>query len=388
MSKTPSLDIDLFSDEAIANPYPAYKQIRDTGSVVWLSQYNVWAVSRYDDVRAALRADDTLLSGKGVAMNEMLNSSGATNSLVSDGDEHRRLRSAVIKPMMPKALEDVRKEVQTRADRLIDELLLKDSFDGMRDFSQHLPVTVVSFLVGLPEEGREQMLDWAEASFNALGPMNERGQASFPHLMQAAQYFAELDRADLAPRGWAAALYAAADKGDIALDEAKKLVFDYVAPSLDTTLLGTGHMLYQLGLNPQEFDKIKADRSLVPAAVNEALRMGSVVRAFTRLADSDYTNGDVHVPAGDRLAILYGAANHDERKYPEPEVFKVDRNPKDHVSYGYGVHRCAGAHLAQLEMECLLDAMARKVQRIEVEEPTPFPSNMLSGFASIEARFT
>ena len=388
MNHSPNLDIDLFSDEVIANPYPAYKAIRDAGPVVWLSQFDVWAISRYDDVRAALRADDALLSGKGVAMNDLLNNSGTTNSLVSDGDEHRRLRSAVIKPMMPKALEEVRKEVQTRADQLIDNLLLQDSFDGMRDFSQHLPVTVVSFLVGLPEEGREQMLDWAEASFNALGPMNERGQASFPSLMQAGQYISELDRADLAPEGWAAALYLAVDKGDIALDEAKILVFDYVAPSLDTTILGTGHMLYQLGQNPQEFDKIKADRSLVPAAVNEALRIGSPVKAFTRLADTEYKNGDVLIPAGDRAVILYGAANHDERKYAAPSEFKIERNPKDHVSYGYGVHRCAGAHLAQLEMECLLDAMARKVRQIEVEEPTPFPSNMLSGFASFEARLT
>lgn len=384
----PTLDIDLFSEEAIANPYPVYKQIRDEGPVVWLSQYNMWAISRYDDVRAALRADDTLLSGKGVAMNDMLNESGNTNSLVSDSDEHRRLRSAVIKPMMPKALEEVRKEVQTRSDELIDKLLLQASFDGMKDFSRHLPVTIVSFLVGLPEEGREQMLDWAEASFNALGPMNERGQASFPHLMQAAQYFNELDRNDLDPGGWAMRLYKAADNGDLGLDEAKKLVFDYVAPSLDTTILGTGHLLYQLGRTPQEFDKIRADRSLVPAAVNEALRIGSPVKAFTRLADTEYKNGDVLVPAGDRVVILYGAANHDERKYPAPSAFKVERNPKDQLCYGYGVHRCAGAHLAQLEMECLLDAMARKVERIEVEETTPFPSNMLSGFASFEARLT
>jgi len=388
MNNSPSLDIDLFSDEAIANPYPGYQEIRDAGPVVWLSQYDMWAIGRYDDVRAALRADSTLLSGKGVAMNDMLNNTGNTNSLVSDGDEHRRLRSAVIKPMMPKALEEVRKEVQIRADQLIDDLLLRDTFDGMRDFSQHLPVTIVSFLVGLPEEGREQMLDWAEASFNALGPMNERGQAAFPSLMQAGQYIVELDRTDLFPDGWAAALYKAADNGDIALKEAKMLVFDYVAPSLDTTILGTGHMLYQLGRNPEEFERIRADRSLIPAAVNEALRIGSPVRAFTRLADTEYENEGVRIPAGGRVVILYGAANHDERKYPEPAAFNVERNPKDHVSYGYGVHRCAGAHLAQLEMECLLDAMARKVERIEVEEPTPFPSNMLSGFASFEARLS
>lgn len=388
MNRLPVLDLDLFSDDAIADPYPAYQKIRDAGPVVWLSQYDMWAVGRYDGVRAALRADSTLLSGKGVAMNDLLNGNGSSNTLVSDGDEHRRLRSTLIKPMMPKALEEVRKEVQTRADQLIDHLLLQDSFDGMGDFSQHLPVTIVSFLIGLPEEGREQMLDWAAAIFNALGPMNERGQAAFPILMQAGRYVSKLEAGELPPEGWAAGLHRAAENGMIELDDVSKLIFDYVAPSLDTTIFGTGHMLYQLGRNPSEFDRIKADRSLIPSAVNEALRIGSPVKAFTRLADSEYQNGDVCIPAGERVVILYGAANHDERKYPQPEEFRVERNPKDHVSYGYGVHRCAGAHLAQLEMECLLDAMARKVTRVEVEDPEPFPSNMLSGFASFDARMT
>ena len=388
MNKSPSLDIDLFSDEATANPYPTYQQIQEAGPQVWLSQYDIWAIARYDDVRAALRADSALLSGKGVSMNDMLNNSGATNSLVSDGDEHRKLRAAVIKPMMPKALEDVKKEVQLRSDELVDRLLLQDTFDGMKDFSQYLPVTIVSFLVGLPDEGREQMLDWAAASFNALGPMNERGQAAIPSLMQGAQYVAELERSDLAPNGWAAGLYEAADKGDIDIEEAKKLVFDFIAPSLDTTILGTGHMLYQLGRDPKQFEKIKSDPTLVPAAVNESLRIGSPVRAFTRLADTHYKEGDIDIPAGDRVVILYGAANRDERKYANASSFEVDRNPKDHVAYGYGVHRCAGAHLANLEMECLLDAMTRKVNKIEVQEPTPFPSNMLSGYASFQASFS
>jgi len=165
-------------------------------------------------------------------------------------------------------------------------------------------------------------------------------------------------------------------------------VFDYVSPSLDTTILATGHMLYQFGRNPEQFEKVKKDRSLVSDAVHEALRIGSPVRAFTRLADTDYEAGEVFVPAGDRVAILYGSANHDERHYPDPEVFDIERKAKDHVALGYGVHHCAGAHLAMLEMECLLDALARKVTTIDVADPTPFPSNMLSGFGSFRASFS
>lgn len=386
--RSPSIDVDLFSDEAIADPYPLYEEIRNAGAVVWLESYEMWAIGRFDDVRAALRADTILLSGRGVAMNDDLNDTGATNSLISDGEEHRRLRKAVMAPMMPGPLRDVRGRMQELSDELVERLLAMDDFDGISDFSHHLPVSVVSFLVGLPEAGRERMLEWAGAAFNALGPMNERARAALPKLMEAAQYVAGLDRADLPPDGWAAGIYRAGDEGRIEPDEAKKLVFDYVSPSLDTTILATGHMLYQLGRNPEQFEKVKKERSLVPDAVAEALRIGSPVRAFTRLADADYEAGEVFVPAGDRVAILYAAANHDERHYPDPEVFDIERNAQDHVALGYGVHHCAGAHLARLEMECLLDALARKVTAIEVGDPTPFPSNMLSGYASFRASFS
>ena len=258
----------------------------------------------------------------------------------------------------------------------------------MSDFSQQLPVSVVSVLVGLPEEGRERMLDWAAASFNALGPMNDRAQAALPDLMDGIRYIRELERGDLHPEGWAAGLYRAAEEGVIPLEKAPLLVFDYVAPSLDTTILGTGHLLYQLGRNPEQFDKVRNDRSLVRAAVHEALRIGTPVRAFTRLVDTDYEEGDASLPAGDRVVILYAAANHDERHYPNPQMFDIERGAKDHVAFGNGVHRCAGAHLAQMEMECLLDAMARKVTTIEVDDPTPFPSNMLAGFSSFQTSFT
>lgn len=196
----------------------------------------------------------------------------------------------------------------------------------------------------------------------------------------------EVKRDDLDPSGWAAQIYTAADEGKIDADEIRGLIFDYMAPSLDTTIVGTGHMLYQLGKNPSEFEKLKENPSLTASAVHESLRIGSPVRAFSRMAEEDYQNEDVTIPAGDRVAIFYGSANHDERHYPDPEKFDVSRNPRDHVGYGYGVHRCAGAHLAQLEMECLLNSLIAKVATIEVQDATPLLSNMLSGYSSFEAR--
>jgi cytochrome P450 len=386
-TERPTLALDLFSDAAIRDPHPAYRAIRDCAPAVWLPEHGVWALGRFDDVRAALRADETLVSGRGVALNDLVNQQPGRNTLTSDGDLHKRLRGVLMKPMMPRALAEVRHQIAELADALVADLLSRDSFDGIADFARHLPVSVVSHLVGLPEEGRERMLDWAAATFNALGPMNARAQAGGPELLEMIQYAAGVDRSRLRPDGWAARLFEAADEGKLEAEEVPGLLVDYIAPSLDTTILGTGHLLYLLGAHPAQYELVRANPELIPAAVSEALRLGSPVRAFTRFAVKPYHADGVAIPEGERVLILYGAANRDERHYAEPDRFDVKREARDHLAFGHGVHRCAGGHLAQLELESLLRAVVARVRHIEVGEPRMLMSNMLHGYESFHVSF-
>jgi len=106
------------------------------------------------------------------------------------------------------------------------------------------------------------------------------------------------------------------------------MLFDYVAPSLDTTILGTGHLLFQLGQHPEQWDLVRTDPALIPRAIDEALRLESPVRAFTRLAVQDYEVDGTVIPAGDRVLVMYAAANRDERRYPDPDRFGVTRDAK------------------------------------------------------------
>jgi cytochrome P450 len=385
--RRPRFDGDLYTDAAIADPHPIYRAIRDLGPAVWLSAHGAWAIGRYRDVRAALRADTVLVSGQGVALNDVVNGHVTRVTLTTDGQVHRTLRRVLMKPMMPSALVDVQSQIQELADRLVAELVNRESFDGIVDFAQHLPLSVVSRLVGLPEAGRQRMLDWAGATFDALGVMNERGQRSFPALLELAQYVAEVDRSQLRPEGWAARLFAAADRGEIEPSDVTGMLIDYVAPSLDTTILGTGHLLYQLGRHPEQWDLVRADDAWVARAIDEALRLESPVRAFTRMAVADYHVDGTTIPAGDRVLVLYASANRDERHYPDPDRFDVARDAKDHVGFGHGVHRCAGSYLAELEMQALLRAMASRVRRIEIGEPTIALNNVLRGYRGFRASF-
>jgi cytochrome P450 len=149
----PELSLDLYADDAIRDPHPRYRAIRDCAPAVWLPAHQVWALGRYDDVRAALRADGVLVSGRGVALNEMVNRMPTAITLVSDGDVHRKRRGVLMRPMMPSALVLVRAEIEQLADALVADLAGRAHFDGIADFARHLPVAVVSRLVGLPRRG-------------------------------------------------------------------------------------------------------------------------------------------------------------------------------------------------------------------------------------------
>ncbi len=387
MTVRPELDTDLYSDAAIADPYPLYRAIRDLGPAVWLRAHHAWAIARFDDVRAALRADRQLVSCRGVAMNDVVNGQVGRVTLTTDGDLHRQLRATLMKPMMPSALREVEEELQKLADKLVARLAARESFDGIADFAQHLPLAVVSRLVGLPEEGRQRMLAWAAATFDALGALNGRSEASFSMVMEMAGYVMSVERSALRPGGWAARLFEAADEGRVEPGDLAGMLIDYIAPSLDTTILGTGHLLFQLGRHPEQWQLVRTNHELIPCAIDEALRLEAPVRAFSRLAVEDYDADGMTIPAGDRVLVIYASACRDERHYAGPDRFDVMRDAKDHLAFGTGVHRCAGAYLALLEMQALLRAMVTRVRHIEVSEPVAALNNVLRGYRSFRASF-
>ena len=383
-----ALELDLYSDAAILAPHPLYRAIRDRAAAVWLPAHEVWALGRFADVRTALRADEVLVSGRGVALNDALNAHPARTTLTSDGELHRRRRTVLMRPMMPSTLGEVRATLERLADELVASLLARSSFDGIADFARHLPVSVVSHLVGLPEEGRERMLEWAAATFDALGPWNARAQAGVGGLLEMTRYAAAVERSRVTPDGWAARLFEAADAGRLDPEDVAGVLIDSIAPSLDTTILAAGHLLFLLGSNPEQWQRVRAEPALVPGAVHEALRLGTPVRAFTRFAMKPYQAGEVAIPEGERVLVLFASANRDERRWAEPDRFDPTRDARDHLGFGHGVHRCAGGHLAQLELEALLRALVARVRHIEVRDPVPLLSNVLHGHRRFTAAFS
>lgn len=386
-AEAPSYGVDLYARPALLDPYPHYTRIRALGSAVWLPKRKMWAIGGYDDVKTALRADQALVSGKGVAANRIVNGLNAPTTLTSDGDVHMRRRTTLIKPLSPAALKELQERMEKTADELVTGLKTKDGIDAIAEFAVHLPVSIVGELVGLKPEGRKNLLHWAAATFDALGPMNFRFLRALPSLLDLRKYAMKLSRDAVIPGGWADGVFEAAERGQISHDEAHAMIIDYVAPSLDTTILATGHMVWLLAKHRDAFDAVKQDPQLITNTVHETVRLASPIRGFTRFAATDFQIGDTLIPKDARVLILYASANRDERKYADPDKFDVNRGARDHVAWGHGPHVCAGMHLARLEMECLLRALTRHVSHITVGEPQPIFNNVLQGFKSLPARF-
>jgi cytochrome P450 len=376
----PESNLDLWSDEAILDPYPRYRELRDTAAAVWLARYGMFALTRYADVRDALQQWHPYSSAHGVMMNDHTNEALRGIMLCSDPPEHDLLRGIAQRPMMPREIKLLEPLINEEAEKLADRLTAKGSFDAATELAHHLPLTIVSRLVGLPEEGREQMLDWARANFNCFGPMNARTERSLPVLRDAMAYSTDPTlRQRLKPGGWAAQLYQAADAGEIPHEQAGAMLNDYWAPSLDTTIMAIGSAIRLFGEHPHQWDLLRENPRLVSHATNEVVRLESPIQMFSRLLVDDYQVDGAALPMGSRVVVVFASANRDERKWEDPERFDIHRKPSDHVAFGWGEHQCMGMQLARLEMRALLTALAPRVRRFEIATMEPLMNNVLHG---------
>ena len=387
----PESDIDLFTEEALLDPYPLYTELRAAGPAVWLNRLGVYALPRYADVRAAGRNWEVFSSQRGVMLNEELNEMvGGGVTLCVDPPEHDTMRQVLRRPLTGDRLTEIAPRLRTEAERLVGRLVEQRTFDAVADMARHLPLRVVSNLVGIPEEGREKMLEWAFASFDAQGPMSPRTAASGEIASQMIAYsLNEAVPPKLRPGGWAQQLYDAAARGEIPAERCPMMLLDYLGPSLDTTINATSSAIWLFAEHPDQWDAVRREPSLIPNAINEVLRLESPVQHFSRYVNEDVDIDGVPVAAGSRVTFLYGSANRDERRWEDPETFDVRRaRVAEHVAFGFGPHACVGASLARLELRTLLEALVERVNRFEVRRTERVTNQVLRGLTTLEVAVT
>ncbi|MEJ6710461.1 MAG: cytochrome P450/oxidoreductase [Amylibacter sp.] len=382
--KIPSLDIDFYSDEVILDPYPVYEKMRDLGPVVYLPQHDLYALPRYDEVSEILRQPLRFVSSRGVSPIPKVNVILVGSTLNSDPPEHDKTRAVTSEPLLPGALKEIEPLLVSSANGLIDTLCKRGEFDAISDFAQFLPVTIVAELVGLPVDS-DQMLKWASATFNLFGTENARTAQAFEDLVDLRDFLQEYGRPEkLKDGGWAKRIFEVGPERGISYEICAQLMRDYINPSLDTTISTTGQIVKFFADHPDQWDLIRQDASLIPNAVEEAVRMATPIRAFTRYAIEDSDIAGHTIPAGKRVIVMYASANRDPRKFADPDRFDVNRDVHDHLGFGQGVHMCMGMHLARREIILLLEALHRRVEKFELlGEPVVAMNNTIHAYASM-----
>jgi len=384
----PRYEPDIYSREAILDPYPHYQRLRDLGSVVWLNRQKVYALPRYTECRAVLRDDKTFLSGRGVGLNGLTNRMSRGTTLNSDGAEHDIRRKLVAHRLMPRALRHMGEAVDAQARDVVERAVTRRRIDGVEDLALALPLAVVPDLVGWPNNHRDHLLVWAAATFNVLGPVNAQAVKAAPATLRMLYFARRIVRERNVTEGsMAHEVLQAADRGELSEADCAAMMLDYIAPSLDTTISAIANALNLFARHPEQWDLLRSDPALINNAVNEVVRYESPVRAFARYVAVDSRIAGTDLPAGSRSLVIYASANRDEREWDDPNCFDITRDVNRHLGFGQGAHACAGQGLARLETAAMLRALIDRVQRIEIAgEATWALNNIIHRHAHLPLR--
>lgn len=393
MTRTvPVSSIDPFSMENILNPDPMIAEISALGPVIYLEKYDVYGVTNYELVHDAMSRWEDFQVGAGVGLTNYYKTGNwrppamPTEVDPPVHDAPRRVLSSIVSPG---ALRSLQAQWRAIANEMVANLLDRESFDAVPELTAAFPIRVFSDAVGLPAEGREDLLTYGNLVFNSFGPNNELLQESAARLGELSAWINSLClRENLSPGSWGMAVWEAADRGELLEDQAPLVVRSFLSAGVDTTVHGLSSLLMTFATHPEEFEKVKANPKLLFTVFDEAVRWISPLQKVHLTAAEDTELGDAIIPKHEKIMLFTAAANRDPKRWENPDRFDAERDPSGHVGFGMGLHQCVGQHVARMEAMSIIEALVQHVDRIElVGEPERSPNNTLYAWKQIPMRF-
>ncbi|GAB2468643.1 cytochrome P450 [Streptomyces incanus] len=388
----PFSDLDPFSPDVLLEPEPMHHLLREAGPVVRLSRYDVHALARYEQVHAALVDWQRFESGAGVGLTNFRHEKPwrpPSLLLEADPPAHDAPRRVLREILAPPALRRLRESWLATAEELVDRVLAEGpEVDAFAALAKAFPLRVFPDAVGLGPDGRENLLPYGNMAFNAFGPVNDLVTADAHRVAELSAWVnAQCAREALSEDGFGARIWAAADRGDLTHEQAPLVVRSLLTAGVDTTVHGLAAALYAFTTHPEQWQLLRERPEAARIAFDEAVRWQSPVQTFFRTATTDVRVAGTVVPEGTKILMFLGAANRDPARWNAPDRFDLTRDPSGHVGFGMGIHQCVGQHVARLEAETLLTALARRVRRIEPAGiPCRHPNNTLRSWVSLPVR--
>ena len=373
-----------FNSQFAANPFPLLAQMRSMGAIVQIpipfdSTQRAWLVTRMEEAVQVLKdrnfTVDRSLTSSDVAQGQQQETSGAPSflarSMISvDEPDHRRLRGLVSKAFTPKYIQSLRPSIQQIADELLDKVQKQGSMDLVEDYAYPLPINVISDMLGVPHKNREQIRLWSETiaggSRGSREEQRERVRAFSNYVVQLVAEKRQHPQNDLISH-----LIQLEEEGDrLSEPELLSMIGLLIFAGHETTsnLIGIGSLV--LLDHPEQLEKMKADVSLVPSAVEELLRInGPVLSPAPRFATEDVELGGQHIHRGDIVLVALASANRDEAQFTQPDEVDIARSLNRHIAFGQGIHICLGAPLARLEGDIAFTTLLRRMPNLRLNVP-------------------
>lgn len=387
------------------NPYPYYRVMRRVKPLLHIARFNMWVALRYDDVRKVL-SDYTHFSsnfhkGLNVESEHLAGSIGA--SLVSaDPPIHTKLRGLVSKAFTTGAVARLEPRIEQLTHRLLDQVCETGRIDLIKDLAYPLPVIVIAEMLGIPPEDREMFKHWSDevvaTSDRVLSDRDKRRmQGTYQEAVRENEMhdylhkIVEQRRAD--PRDdLISGLVAAEIDGErLTAQEVLAFISLLLVAGNETTTNLIGNAIMTFLDHPREFERLQADMTLLPTAIEEVLRYRSPVQATFRVVAQDVELGGQMLREGQWMIAGIGSANRDESKFKNGNTFDITRTPNPHIAFGFGIHHCLGAPLARLESRVALRIIIERLQNIKRADRKllePAAGFIINGVKSLPLTFT
>ena len=383
-------------------PFELFDTLRREAPVFWHEEdepggRGFWAVTDYHGVVEVNREIERFSSARGSALiTEMAEEDLAQQRMMMlnmDPPMHTRYRLLVNKGFTPRMVSKLEVQMRELTARIIDVVAAKGECDFVTEVAAELPLQVIADIMGVPQEDRHKVFDWSNRMIGSEDPEYQvAADAPQQAAMELFTYAHQLaDEKRVNPHD---DIISVLNQVEINGDRLSELELDMFFLLLsvagnETTRNLISHGMRALIEHPEQMQKLREDRSLMPSAVDEMLRWGTPVMHFRRTATRDTEIGGQPIKENDKVVIWYISANRDESVFTDPYTFDITRSPNEHVAFGGGgPHFCLGSNLARLEIRVMFDAVLDRLDDIELtDEPKRLRSNFINGLKHLPIRF-